>query len=687
MLLVSKRSLQRLSWITMLLILVMSFQGIAFAESAQSTRISDSEQVQSLAGEWEFYWKQLLEPTDFQTSDQQQVRPNPDFIQVPSSWVGQKFSQQTNGGQPLPRAGYATYRTQLQLQAEQVGVSTGLFFRYVDSAFRIWVDGKEYEGSGVVATTASAEQPRLAMNLIYFTPTKPTVEIVIQVSNGSFRESGIVGETLWGPADTLTRHVFKSIALQDIFFISCFLLLGMYHLIVYFSRRNERSFLWLGILNICMAIRSFLISEYLAMLIFPSFTWEQIIRIEYFVEAIGVTSLVLLFHVLYPKDTHRLPKWITIGYTLMVLIYIASTPTIQFTSTFFLQWIIYLLILAYYLIYIGIVTVIRRREGAYLNMIGLLVVIVGVLNDLFFYSGEIETVALTSISMLIFFFIQALILAFRYATMFRQNVDLKNELSAMNSQLEKTVNERTEQLRQSVEQLTEMDSKRTQLLENIAHDMGSPVVGLQTHIYVMQNRQLTADQQTQALQLMQMNVENLKRQAEDLYDLTGIERNSDAVIVQPISILDLWQQIYAYLQEKVTWQQIQWQPGEMIDFQSAEASYKMNINLAGILRVLQNYLDNAIKFSMQEPCFIQIDYRIRDNQLDFALTDHGKGIPADELPSVFERFYKGTGNRKGIGLGLAIAKEIIERHGGTVGVQSEEGRGSTFSFTIPLIDD
>jgi signal transduction histidine kinase len=676
-------------WISLLFALIVTFPMIAMGAPSQPNHQNQSENVLSLAGEWEFYWQQLLEPDDLRQT------VTPDFIQVPSSWIGQTLGKQTNDGQPLPQFGYATYRKLLNLKPEQVGVNSALFFRYVDSAFRIWIDGKEYKGSGTVSIDAGKEQPRLAMQLIYFTPTSQTVEIVMQVSNASFRESGIVGDALWAPADTLTRYVFMNIALQDVVFISGFLLLGIYHLIVFFSRRNEFSFLWLGILNVCLAIRSFLLSEYLAMLIFPSITWQQIVRIEYMVEAVAVTSIVFFYHVMYPKDAHRLPLWITIGYTSVLLIYIASTSTAQFTTTLMLHWLIYLLILAYYFIYIGIVSVIRRREGAYLNMFGLMIVMIGILNDTFYYTGQIDTMPLTSIALLTFFFIQALIVAFRYSAMFRNNLELKNELTVLNTQLEHTVGERTQQLSHSVNQLTEMDIKRAQLLENIAHDMGSPVAGLQTHIYVMKNRQLTVEQKTQVLQLMQMNVENLKRQAEDLYDLTGLERNSDAIQVQLMGVHELWELIRVFLEEKVAWEQIELQLGDVkwVEYESkvesqADATLKrLHVNPSGIIRVVQNYLDNAIKFSIHEPCLIRVDYRLVDGWLEFALTDFGKGIHAEELPHVFERFYKGEGNRKGIGLGLSIAKEIIERQGGTVGVHSEEGKGSTFWFTLPLKHD
>ncbi len=71
-----------------------------------------------------------------------------------------------------------------------------------------------------------------------------------------------------------------------------------------------------------------------------------------------------------------------------------------------------------------------------------------------------------------------------------------------------------------------------------------------------------------------------------------------------------------------------------------------------------------------------------------SVTDNGEGIPAEDLPNMFERFYRvdksRTRNAGGSGLGLTIAKRLVESHGGTIGVQSELGKGSCFSFTIPV---
>ncbi len=104
-----------------------------------------------------------------------------------------------------------------------------------------------------------------------------------------------------------------------------------------------------------------------------------------------------------------------------------------------------------------------------------------------------------------------------------------------------------------------------------------------------------------------------------------------------------------------------------------------------LIQVLTNYLDNAIKYSTRGTAIV-IDVQHKDKQLIVSVKDNGKGIPKDEIPYVFERFFraKKTKDLQGIGLGLHLSKQIINAHKGMVWVQSEEGNGSTFYFSIPV---
>jgi two-component system phosphate regulon sensor histidine kinase PhoR len=99
-----------------------------------------------------------------------------------------------------------------------------------------------------------------------------------------------------------------------------------------------------------------------------------------------------------------------------------------------------------------------------------------------------------------------------------------------------------------------------------------------------------------------------------------------------------------------------------------------------------NLIDNAIKFTAAGGS-VHVSAALKDGAVAVAIADTGAGIPREDLPRIFERFYKAdrARERRGTGLGLAVVKHTVEAHGGSVGVQSEEGHGSTFTFTLPPI--
>ena len=102
--------------------------------------------------------------------------------------------------------------------------------------------------------------------------------------------------------------------------------------------------------------------------------------------------------------------------------------------------------------------------------------------------------------------------------------------------------------------------------------------------------------------------------------------------------------------------------------------------------IVRNLLENAQKFSAPETP-INVTARQEGEEVDIAVTDRGIGIAPDDQPHIFDRFYRVEQMRKaeGTGLGLYITKRLVEAHGGRIWVESEVGKGSTFSFTLPLV--
>ena len=125
-----------------------------------------------------------------------------------------------------------------------------------------------------------------------------------------------------------------------------------------------------------------------------------------------------------------------------------------------------------------------------------------------------------------------------------------------------------------------------------------------------------------------------------------------------------------------------------IDKKIQEGLPQANIDANKIIQVINNLLGNAIKFTPDNGT-ITVEAVLRgDKEIEISVTDTGIGISEEELPKVFHKFYQVSGNLqteiRGTGIGLAIAKEIVELHGGRIWVESQVGKGTRFIFTLPF---
>jgi signal transduction histidine kinase len=113
----------------------------------------------------------------------------------------------------------------------------------------------------------------------------------------------------------------------------------------------------------------------------------------------------------------------------------------------------------------------------------------------------------------------------------------------------------------------------------------------------------------------------------------------------------------------------------------------VNIDSHRIIQVLRNLLENAVTHTAKDGA-ITVAAKQRGGWVEVSVTDNGEGIPAKDLPNIFERLYRVDKSRAratgGSGLGLTIAKRLVEAHGGKIKAQSKLGKGSRFSFTIPV---
>ncbi|GJL56295.1 MAG: hypothetical protein NPIRA02_34270 [Nitrospirales bacterium] len=256
-------------------------------------------------------------------------------------------------------------------------------------------------------------------------------------------------------------------------------------------------------------------------------------------------------------------------------------------------------------------------------------------------------------------------------------------LEQFNQTLEERVQERTEALQQANERLREHDRLKSMFVSIASHELRTPMTSMKGLVDNMLDG-LTGtlnERQSFYLSRVKRNLERLTRMSNDLLDLSKIDAGVMQLSCAPISMEELAHEVVEVMQPAA--RQI-----------SLSVGFDHTMPLPLILgdrdkldQVLTNLINNAMKFS--EPgTDVQVDGRIRDDHMvEVCVKDSGCGIPSNEVPHIFERFYRGESvvvEARGSGLGLAISKSLVELHGGKIWVQSEVGCGSQFFFTVPV---
>jgi two-component system phosphate regulon sensor histidine kinase PhoR len=233
---------------------------------------------------------------------------------------------------------------------------------------------------------------------------------------------------------------------------------------------------------------------------------------------------------------------------------------------------------------------------------------------------------------------------------------------------------------QDLTELIKLQTTRRELIGNISHEFRTPLAGIKAMVETLSGGAIDDKEAARDfLTRIDGEVERLTQLVAELTELSRIETGKAELKLEPVKLNLLVKEVIAQLSPQAERQKL------TLENELAARLPEVNADRARVRQVITNLLHNAIKFT-PEGGKITIATRKLEGAVGVDITDTGVGIPETDLPHVFERFYKGDRARSGAGtgMGLAIAKHVVEAHGGTIGVESEEGKGSTFSFSLPL---
>ncbi|XEC92650.1 ATP-binding protein [Paenibacillus tarimensis] len=642
----------------------------------------------NLSGEWLFYSRLLLEPGSMWDELPVSVIP------VPRSWNSYPEKSGLHNGE-----GYGTFRL-LLLTPPGDGILS-LRVPNISSAYRLWVDGKLLAEAGRVSAAAEDAEPEQNAQAVWFENGNGEHELVVQVSNYHHRRGGIWRDFKLGPSEEIIHHQMRDLAEQMVLFGSL-VMIGFYHLGLFALRRQEKFTFYFGLLCLFVAVRSVVIGDAYLMEWIPGLSWEAGMKIEYTAFSLSALAGYLYIYYLFPKDASKrfLRGVILISTLLCCLVWFS--PAIIY-SKLLPVFQLYVITASLYALVVLWIAKRRKRDGAGLVLIGVSVFVLTIINDMSFYNEWFGAGDLVPIGLFFFIMMQSFIISSRFSNALRRVEQVSSEVRELNAHLEERIKERTEALMYSNEtlektnkELERMEKSRRDLIANISHDLRTPMTLIQGYLEALQDGVVgDPKQQEKYVRMMLGKVGGINRLIHDLFELSKLEAGQVPFEFRNVRLSEWMDRLKEQFELDIENEAVRFEYGYQDESPAAKEQARRVIVKMDEFRIgqaISNLIYNSLKF-MDEEGTLKLTFNYDEDleSVTVGVHDSGEGISEEDLPYIFDRFYKNDKSRNtasgGSGIGLAIVKEIVEAHGGSIRAESELGVGSVFWITLPAQEE
>ena len=264
--------------------------------------------------------------------------------------------------------------------------------------------------------------------------------------------------------------------------------------------------------------------------------------------------------------------------------------------------------------------------------------------------------------------------------------DLKARVNVHSSgdekQLAEMFNEMADILTANIEKLNQVENLRRELIANVSHDLRTPIAIIRGYVETLQMKEetLSSDDRKRYINTVKESTEKLEKLVNELFELSKLEANQVQAKKEPFIISELVSDISNKYQLVAQTKNIS------ICLVLPKELPPVFADVALIERVMQNLIDNALKFT-PDGGKITIKTLTNNNVVEVSVTDTGIGVPEKEREQIFARYYRAnnfTDLKNSTGLGLAIVKKILDLHASSLELFSKENAGSTFVFQLPI---
>lgn len=268
--------------------------------------------------------------------------------------------------------------------------------------------------------------------------------------------------------------------------------------------------------------------------------------------------------------------------------------------------------------------------------------------------------------------------AFKQGELFRRiKVPGKDEISALGH----AFNEMASTIEANVEQLKSSERLRRELIANISHDLRSPLTSIRGYLetVILKDAEFTSGQRKEFLEIVLRNVSGFQNLVEELFDLVMLETKQVQPHFESFQVIDLAQDVVLKLHPQAE------KAGVSLTLDSPESLPLLSADIGMMERLLTNLIENALHFTPRGGS-VQLSLSRESHVVEISVSDTGSGISPGDLPHIFERYYHTKKNKsfRRTGLGLAIAKQIVDLYNSTLHVESTPGSGTRFYFHLKI---
>ncbi|HEY9160612.1 MAG TPA: 7TM diverse intracellular signaling domain-containing protein [Desulfomonilia bacterium] len=403
-----------------------------------------------LVGQWEFYWKELLTPEDFDRASKPEMTT---LAELPAYWNDIKVN-----GKTLPAKGYATYRLKILTNGNVDKLS--LYIGLINVAYKLFVNGRLVAAEGKVGTSLKDEIPLNRPGVFDCSISGKEAEIILQISNFRYVNGG-PGEIIYFGPESGMERIFGKKIFYDFFILGSLLIIGLYQIIFFLQRRRDAAYLYFGLF--CLGAAIVLISSYSQVYFFTLFFPEIPRDILFKALNVGLylipPSLLSFFCSTFPDEGFKITEKVVWIISAVAAVIAVLTPT--YISSYVLQaGMLEIIVVLVLCLIINISAVIRKRDDAVLILTAFFLIFVCMIIDVMTSNNIIfsRNIALTPYAMFIFVLVLSYQLSIRLSRAFAAEEKIAKELVKRTGQL----HEKNIELDRDIEERKRVENKLTQ---------------------------------------------------------------------------------------------------------------------------------------------------------------------------------------------------------------------------------